>query len=311
MKISVIIPAYNVEKYIKKSVVSALEQKQTGEVIIVDDGSTDKTLNICKELAKKYSKINIVVNKHNLGRSASRNIGMKKSKFSLIALLDAYDYYLKGFFDKVELKFRAFDDVEGVFGAIGAYFYDKKSKQKHIERIPENVTFINFKYNYKNQNLFELLQQKNAGHFSICGLVFKKNILDKIGTFDEYMDQAEDTDFLWRMSYCCKLIPLDKNDLVAMRGVHRKNSVFNFKESEYFHYYLYKKWVFDIPKYNISRKVSIKLFKVFLTKNNYVKKYENITPLRILIKTIVSIKIFIIKPSIAYRIFFIKKNNSF
>ena len=75
--ISVIIPAYNIEKYIQKCVLSVLKQTYTNlEIIIVNDGSTDKTGAVCDELAKTDDRIK-VLNQQNMGLSEARNNGIK------------------------------------------------------------------------------------------------------------------------------------------------------------------------------------------------------------------------------------------
>ena len=57
MYVSVIIPVYNAEKYVTQAVESALSQPETAEVILIEDASPDKALQICQELAKKHSKV--------------------------------------------------------------------------------------------------------------------------------------------------------------------------------------------------------------------------------------------------------------
>lgn len=91
--ISVIIPLYNTEKYIEQCIESVLNQTYTNiEVIVVNDKSTDSSLDV----VSKYSANNKVVifsNEVNVGVSATRNFGIKKSKGKFIAFLDADDYW--------------------------------------------------------------------------------------------------------------------------------------------------------------------------------------------------------------------------
>jgi len=87
--ISVIIPLYNKENYIKRAINSVLNQTyQNFEIIIVNDGSTDRSLEKVKEI--KDSRIKII-NQKNQGVSAARNRGIKEAKFNYIAFLDADD----------------------------------------------------------------------------------------------------------------------------------------------------------------------------------------------------------------------------
>lgn len=87
-------PSYNSEKYIRKSVNSVLNQTyKNWELIIIDDFSSDGSLNIIQEFCNYDSRIKLIVNKKNLGVAESRNIGMKAAQFSFIAFLDSDDIW--------------------------------------------------------------------------------------------------------------------------------------------------------------------------------------------------------------------------
>ena len=91
-KISVVVPVYNVEKYIKESIESLLKQSFSDfELILVDDGSTDKSASICDFYASKDSRIK-VFHKQNGGVSSARNLGIEKSVGEWIAFVDSDDY---------------------------------------------------------------------------------------------------------------------------------------------------------------------------------------------------------------------------
>lgn len=90
--ISVIIPVYNVEKYISRCIDSVLAQTYNSlEIILVDDGSTDNSGNICDEYAKRDERIK-VIHKCNGGLSSARNEGMKYASGELVAFVDSDDY---------------------------------------------------------------------------------------------------------------------------------------------------------------------------------------------------------------------------
>lgn len=91
--ISIIIPVYNCEKWIKRCIKSILEQTYSNiEIIIIDDGSTDNSLQICKSY--ESDKIR-VFSKTNTGVSDTRNVGMEKAKGNFIFFVDADDYIKK------------------------------------------------------------------------------------------------------------------------------------------------------------------------------------------------------------------------
>ncbi len=90
---SVIIPAYNSEAYISQAIQSALDQTEKNiEVIVIDDASTDRTLEVAKSFTDK--RVKIFVNKQNFGRSYSLNIGFKEAQGTWLALLDSDDWFV-------------------------------------------------------------------------------------------------------------------------------------------------------------------------------------------------------------------------
>ena len=87
IKVSVVVPVYNAEKYLAKSIESMLSQSlKEIELILVNDGSKDKSLAICEEYAKRDSRI-IVINKRNEGACIARNTGISIAKGKYIAFL--------------------------------------------------------------------------------------------------------------------------------------------------------------------------------------------------------------------------------
>lgn len=97
--ISIIIPAYNVEKYIKKCIESVLVQSYTNlEIIIIDDGSTDNTPCILDSFSCKDHRI-IVIHKHNEGVSAARNNGIDLANGEWVYFMDSDDWISSDFFN--------------------------------------------------------------------------------------------------------------------------------------------------------------------------------------------------------------------
>ena len=91
-KVSVIVPVYNVEKYLKQCLDSIVDQTlEDLEIVLVDDGSVDSSGTICDEYAKKDSRIE-VIHKANGGLSDARNVGISKAKGRYIGFVDSDDY---------------------------------------------------------------------------------------------------------------------------------------------------------------------------------------------------------------------------
>ncbi len=123
MKIDVIIPVYNSEKTIEKTIDSVLAQtNQVSEIIIVDDCSIDETQNIVKRRQKNLTgtKIVYIKNNKNLGAGASRNTGLQASKSRYVAFLDSDDYWLP---NHLESLIDALDKSEWAVFAYANYKY--------------------------------------------------------------------------------------------------------------------------------------------------------------------------------------------
>ncbi|MEH1833149.1 MAG: glycosyltransferase family 2 protein [Nostoc sp.] len=101
-KVSVIIPAYNTEVYIARAIESALEQTLTDiEIIIVDDGSSDQTVEVAKSFTDQ--RLKVIVNQQNLGVSVARNRALRAAQGEWVAVLDSDDWYAPERLEKLVL----------------------------------------------------------------------------------------------------------------------------------------------------------------------------------------------------------------
>jgi glycosyltransferase involved in cell wall biosynthesis len=137
MKISIIIPIYNVEKFLNKCLKSVLEQiEQEDEVILINDGSTDNSFNICKSIKKMYENNNIIlINKKNEGVAIARNIGLEKATGDYIFWIDSDDWldencikFVKNAIEKTKADIILFDFYNVIEKDIKPCFIFEKSK---------------------------------------------------------------------------------------------------------------------------------------------------------------------------------------
>lgn len=223
--ISVIIPAYNSELYIKKAIDSVLTQQENIEIVIVDDGSTDATFLICKAIANDNANVKIVqhLDKKNHGRSASRNLGIRNAKGICIAFLDADDYYLPNRFVNDMKLLEEEESIDGVYNAISAHF------NRDFTLIEKNkLQLTTVREIIAPEKLFESMGPiGHLGYFSGIGLTVKRTIFEKTGLFNELLIVAEDTELWIRMTLVASLKSGIIDQPVAMRGVHYSNSSFN------------------------------------------------------------------------------------
>lgn len=168
--LSVIIPVYNVDKYLKECVESILSQTYSNmEIILVDDGSTDKSGSICDEYADKDSRI-ITLHKENGGLSSSRNTGITVASGEYLTFVDS---------DDVIIGDNVFKDIMSCMTAnkmLDVLQYDVIHKYTSID---EHKRIYPFKiYGTKTEILDGYLSQNI--HVSCCDKVFKSSIFKNI-----------------------------------------------------------------------------------------------------------------------------------
>ena len=99
--VSIIIPVYNVEKFLRKCLTSLVEQTfQDREIIAVNDGSTDHSLDILREFEQKYDFITVIDQK-NRGMSKARNRGLSLARGEYICFIDSDDYVAPNFLERL------------------------------------------------------------------------------------------------------------------------------------------------------------------------------------------------------------------
>lgn len=144
-KVSIIIPLYNEEKYIKDAINSILEQDYSNyEIIVIDDGSTDNSYNIVNNIKDK--RIKLFRFKKNKGVGEARNLGIKKASGDYLAFLDADDYWEK---DKLKKQVNFMEKNNYVF-SFGNYTFVNK-KRRHKVKVPKT---INYEQALRNTTIF-------------------------------------------------------------------------------------------------------------------------------------------------------------
>lgn len=143
MLVSIIIPAYNVEQYIEKCLLSIIRQSFTNlEVIVVDDGSTDKTGQLIDAFVKQDCRVR-VIHKKNAGVSTARNIGIEASAGDYLVFVDADDYLAQ---DYIEYMISLVTKTEAEFCLSKYCFTKNDEKQVNTETIeklsPEEATVL-------------------------------------------------------------------------------------------------------------------------------------------------------------------------
>lgn len=193
--VSVIIPVYNVEKYLEKCLDSVINQTfQDLEIICINDGSTDNSLQILEEYSQKDERI-IIINQNNKGLSGARNSGLKVAKGEYIYFLDSDDWIKNNLLEKCYTKMIELDVDVLVFGTYNVYSnFIIENKRK----ISNFIKKYNIKALYFEDNPLIYTQSCTA-----WTKFFKKNFLDNNNLhFEEEVRFSEDAVFWMQLLYC-------------------------------------------------------------------------------------------------------------
>ena len=228
LMISVIIPVYNAERFLRQTVESVLALTEVVEVILFDDGSTDGSLELELELARNDARVKL--HQHpggvNRGVSATRNAAVRVTSQDLIAFLDSDDRFLANRFSAEHRVFAEHADAEGVYGAIGILVHDEQARSDYASRFQSELTTI--RKRVPPEALFEGLSGGilDFGHFSLDGLTVKRSVLMAMPQlFREDLSMHEDSEFLTRLAYHARLYPGSLETPIALRGVHGENRI--------------------------------------------------------------------------------------
>lgn len=233
MNISVIIPVYNAGNFLENAVESALQFPEVKEVILVEDGSPDHSLEVCQILQKKYEIIKIHQHENgiNKGAGASRNLGIEKATQEFIAFLDADDVFTDLRFTAEKEHFKN-PKIDGVFGGIGVQFLSEKGKKEFQEKF-KDTQLTTVKYTAEGEEIFRGLidgKQNFGTFFSLIALTVKKSALEREKLrFNETLRVHQDQDFIQKLAHHCYLKTGIIDKAVALRGVHDDNRITKIK----------------------------------------------------------------------------------
>lgn len=185
-KFSIVTAVYNTAEYLEEMIESVLNQdigfKENVQLILVDDGSSDDSLSICREYESKYpNNINVLSLDHS-GVSCARNEGMKLAKGKYLNFLDSDDKLSKNalrnvykFFEKNQ------DEIDLV--AIPLYFFDKEEGQ-HI-----------LNYKFERTRIIDIIKEYNSIQLSASSAFIKEDVI-KLYKFNPKLKYAEDAQLI-------------------------------------------------------------------------------------------------------------------
>jgi glycosyltransferase involved in cell wall biosynthesis len=200
--VSVVMPAYNVAWCIGRAIDSVLAQDfRSYELIVVNDGSTDDT----RAVLDRYGEAVVLIDQSNRGMSAARNRGIRQARGTYIAFLDADDWWVPEKLSRqVELMTRR---PELGFCSTAARVEDGDGRLLNLWRCPDG-----------RSEILETLFAQNAAIAGGCSAVIvRKDLLERVGMFDESLGGFEDPDLWMRLAAVSGYACIDETLAVILR----------------------------------------------------------------------------------------------
>lgn len=184
--VSIILPNYNNAKYVGEAIESVLSQTYTNwELIVIDDGSTDNSVEIIQKYAAQDERIKWLINATNKGVSASRNEGLKRYRGEFICFLDSDDVFLP---NKLTDQVACLQQNEN----IDLVYSDQLVGDEKLSIIRKNEYFI------PSIDLREFMAIRNL--FSTLCVLLRRKLVEQVGYFDTQLAGGEDWDYWIRCS---------------------------------------------------------------------------------------------------------------
>jgi glycosyltransferase involved in cell wall biosynthesis len=190
--VTIIIPTYKRPKLLKRAILSALNQTyQHIKVCVYDDSSGDETASVVETLQKTDSRISYFCQKVNLGVVGNVRTGFSEVDSPLFMLHADDDILLPEFIESTVDGFKSYP--EAMFSAAQIIFITDKGDIHNVSLLR------NFKKIFYTppEGILTLLKDPNV----LAGVVFRKEVLEKVGTYDEEVDLISDWDYMFRIAY--------------------------------------------------------------------------------------------------------------
>ena len=189
-KVSIIIPCYNSEAFLGETLQSCINQLYPNvEIVIVDDGSTDGSLQIARQWESRHRNIHVYA-QPNSGACRARNLALKKCTGDYIMYLDADDLITP---DKISSQMELLKDMHDTMAIATSRF------EEFVDKLPEN---IHCRVNYKDySNPIDLLIDiwSTGGMFPVSCYLISRKMAETVGSWDERLLKNQDGDYFSRV----------------------------------------------------------------------------------------------------------------
>lgn len=209
-KISVIVPVYNVEAYLEKCVESILKQTYTNlEILLVNDGSTDSSGELCDQLAQRDQRIR-VIHKENGGLSDARNRGIEEASSDLIGFIDSDDYIDEDMYETLYRQMLEFNADLSMCGHYDVY-----------QQIPEKQVAVIQTWELTPQEAIKMVMEAKILSVTAVNKLYKKELFEHLRF--EIGKIAEDAFIMIALIHHCRKVVATNEKKYYY--VHRENSI--------------------------------------------------------------------------------------
>lgn len=215
IKLTVIVPVYNVEKYLHRCIDSILNQTfKDFELILVNDGSTDNSAQICEEYSQKDKRIK-VIHKQNGGLSSARNVGLDIAEGEYIGFVDSDDYISHNMFNELYQKIRKHNaDL-----AICNFLYIKED-----ELFSNTYEKLDIVEEFEGLEIINQLYQSKGTQFVVAwNKLYKKKLFNQLRYEDGFLH--EDEYIIHKILYRCEKVVYSPRSMYYY--VQRNGSIMN------------------------------------------------------------------------------------
>lgn len=237
--VSAIVPVYNAEKTLLRAVESLLIQPEINEIILIEDGSEDESLKVCKDLVSKFRNIQLFTHPDgkNKGAPASRNLGLKKATNTWVQFLDSDDQLLHG---KIKSQLEYINHETCL--VIGAFLKIEQDSEVRV--------------NYLEDFWSGLISTRLGTTSSI---LWNSEFINKVGGWDENLRNVQEYYLMFEILKLTDKLAYDPNILTIVYSQPDSitNSIHNFleKRDNYFKYrHLVRNHLITSKKYSLMRK---------------------------------------------------------
>lgn len=188
--VSIVVPVFKVEKYIKESIQSiCMQSEQSIEIILIDDGTTDRSIELAEDILKSSRMDYQIVRQQNGGLPAARNTGLRHASGEYICFIDSDDILEKQHITRLK-KCMMDDDLDVAFSE---FEYTNITDRVGSVCDTENSEIL-------SSNEIQLLFCKRKIMLHCCAMMFKRSFLEMNKfCFNEKLKFGEDVDFIWRI----------------------------------------------------------------------------------------------------------------